>query len=150
MSASPGNFAANGMHPLRISAVIELLRDLAVDVDEPVDAENPLRQVIINTHSPSVVACVQDDALLVAHVGRGSKPELSKLSIRHLPDTWRHEGGSDEPTVTRADLLAYLNPLLAMDDSDETPGVRARRVMHREDMQQPWLLLPSSESWHRE
>lgn len=48
----------NGMHPLRISAVIELLGDLAVDVQEPVDADNPLRQVIVNTHSPSVVACV--------------------------------------------------------------------------------------------
>lgn len=138
----------NGMHPLRISAVIELLRDLAVDVDEPVDADNPLRQVIINTHSPSVVACVHDDALLVAHVGRGSKPVLSRLSIRHLPDTWRQEEGSDEPTVTRGDLLAYLNPLLAIDDSDEAPGVRARRVMHREDMQQPGLPLSPSETWH--
>ena len=136
----------NGMHPLRISAVIELLRDLAVDVDEPLDAENPLRQVIINTHSPSVVACVDDDALLVAHVGRGSKPELSRLSIRYLPDTWRQEENSDEPIVTRGDLLAYLNPLLAIDGSDEAPHVRARRVMHREDMQQPRLPLASSES----
>ena len=79
----------NGMHPLRISALIELLRELAVDVDEPVDADNPLRQVIINTHSPSVVACVPDDALLMAHVARGREADASRLTVRHLPDTWR-------------------------------------------------------------
>ena len=94
--------------------MIELLGELSVDVDEPVDAENPLRQVVINTHSPSVVACVKDDALLLAHAARGSVSEASRLSVRHLPDTWRCEEGADEPTVTRGDLLAYLNPLEAI------------------------------------
>ena len=143
----------NGMHPLRISAVTELLSELAVDVEEPVDADNPLRQVIINTHSPSVVACVHDDALLVAHVGRGSETERSRLSIRHLPDTWREKEGSDEPTVTRGDLLAYLSPLQAIGDNDDVPrirskaaGARARRVMHREDMQHPRLPLTPVET----
>ena len=143
----------NGMHPLRISAVIELLGELAVDVEEPVEADNPLRQVIINTHSPSVVACVHDDALLLAHVGRGSESELSRLSIRHLPDTWREKQGSDEPAVTRGDLMAYLNPLQAMGDNDDVSlsrskasGARARRVMHREDMQHPRLPLAPFES----
>ena len=111
----------NGMHPLRISAVIELLRELAVDVDELVDADNPLRQVIINTHSPSVVACVPDDALLMAHIARGGEAEASRLTIRHLPDTWRVHDGSDESTVTRGDLLAYLNPLEVLDEEDDTP-----------------------------
>ena len=135
----------NGMHPLRISAVIRLLDELAVDVDEPVDADNPLRQVIINTHSPSVVACVRDNALLVAHAGRGSESAASRLSIRHLPGTWRQTANSDEPAVTRGDLMAYLNPLRAL-GGDETPGVGAKRVIHREDMQQPELPLAPSRS----
>ena len=142
----------NGMHPLRISAVIELLGELAVDIDEPVDADNPLRQVIINTHSPSVVACVNDDALLVAHVGRGGESERSRLCVRHLPDTWRDRRGSNEPPVTRADLLAYLTPLRAMDDTDngslapvKATGLRATRVMHRQDMQHPRLPFTPSE-----
>ena len=143
----------NGMHPLRISSVIELLGELAVDVEEPVDADNPLRQVIINTHSPSVVACVNDDALLVAHVGRGSASEVSRLSIRHLSDTWRDQDGSDEPTVTRGDLLAYLNPLQTISDNDDDPAarpqtsqVRAKKVMHRKDMQHPRLPLTPFET----
>ena len=134
----------NGMHPLRISAVISLLDELAVDVDEPVDADNPLRQVIVNTHSPSVVACVHDDALLVAHAGGGSEPAASRLSIRHLPDTWR-DAGSDEPAVTRGDLMAYLNPLQVVGD-DETPRAGATRVIHREDMRQTDLPPDFSEA----
>ena len=134
----------NGMHPLRISAVIELLGELAVDVEEPVDVDNPLRQVIINTHSPSVVACVRDDALLVAHAGRGGGTGVSRLSIRHLPGTWRDEESSNELTVVRGDLLAYLNPLQAIDDDGDAPHAGATRVMHREDMQQPGLPLSPS------
>ena len=130
----------NGMHPLRISAVVSLLDELAVDVDEPVDADNPLRQVIINTHSPSVVACVHDDALLVAHAERGSEPAASRLSIRHLPGTWREAGDSDEPAATRGDLMAYLNPLQAV-SGDGAPGVGATSVIHRKDMRQPGLPL---------
>ena len=138
----------NGMHPLRISAVIELLRELAVDVDEPVDADNPLRQVIINTHSPSVVACVPDDALLMAHIARGGEAEASRLTIRHLPDTWRVHDGSDESTVTRGDLLAYLNPLEVLDQEEDTPqpSRTATRVMHRTDLRQVQLPLAPAEN----
>ena len=105
--------------------MVELLGELAVDADEPVDADNPLRQVIVNTHSPSVVACVDDDALLVAHARRGGDSAASRLSIRHLPDTWRDKEGADEPAVTRGDLLAYLNPLLATDDGDTPRDTKA-------------------------
>ncbi len=135
----------NGMHPLRVPAVVSLLRELTVDVDEPVDADNPLRQVIVNTHSPSVVGCIHDDELLVAHAERSGASGSSRLSIRCLPDTWRHEEGTDDPTVTRGDLLAYLHPLRVIDDAEDEPRAdarnrrtarrRATRVMHREDMQ---------------
>lgn len=131
----------NGMHPLRIAAVIELLGDLAVDIEEPVDADNPLRQVIINTHSPSVVACVHDDALLLAHAGPGmwNGTESSRLSVRHLSRTWRDQEGSNEPTVTRGDLLAYLNPIASVATEEREGRIGATRVMQREDMQ---LELP--------
>jgi predicted ATPase len=131
----------NGMHPLRIAAVIELLGDLAVDVQEPVDADNPLRQVIINTHSPSVVACVHDDALLLAQPGPGvwNGTASSRLSIRHLSGTWRDDKEVGEPPVTRGDLLAYLNPLAVLPSAEQEGRVGATRVMERKDMQ---LELP--------
>jgi predicted ATPase len=132
----------NGMHPLRIPAVIELLGDLAVDVDEPVDKDNPLRQVIINTHSPAVVACVHDDALLVGQaiqVVRGSSEE-ARLTLRHLPKTWRCNADPTAPTVTRGDLLAYLNPLGAIEEETRARGHKigaTTRVMERKDLQLP-------------
>ncbi|WP_281298133.1 AAA family ATPase [Flavobacterium limnophilum] len=42
----------NGIHPFRIKAMTELLKDLSVDFN---DTELPLRQVIVNTHSPVLV-----------------------------------------------------------------------------------------------
>ena len=132
----------NGMHPLRIPAVIDLLRDLAVDVTLPVDADNPLRQVIVNTHSPAVVAYVDDDALLVAQAVetvRGGV-EAATLTLGHLPQTWRQDMDPSKPTLTRGDLLAYLNPFAGMAPSAEEPKVGATsRVLDRSDMQ---ILLP--------
>jgi predicted ATPase len=42
----------NGIHPFRIKAMTELLKDLSIDF---ADSEKPLRQVIVNTHSPILV-----------------------------------------------------------------------------------------------
>lgn len=42
----------NGIHPFRIKAMVQLLRDLSMDLNNP---DTLLRQVIINTHSPSLL-----------------------------------------------------------------------------------------------
>jgi predicted ATPase len=42
----------NGIHPFRIKAMTNLLKDLSVDF---YDIGTPLRQVIVNTHSPVLV-----------------------------------------------------------------------------------------------
>lgn len=42
----------NGIHPFRMKPMINLLRELSIDFSE---GEGPLRQVIINTHSPVLV-----------------------------------------------------------------------------------------------
>lgn len=43
----------NGIHPFRIQAMARLLKELTVDFE---DTETPLRQVIVNTHSPVLVS----------------------------------------------------------------------------------------------
>lgn len=45
----------NGIHPRRIDTMVHLLKDLSVDFQ---DTNMPLRQVIVNTHSPIVVGSV--------------------------------------------------------------------------------------------
>lgn len=140
----------NGIHPSRIPAMLKLLQDIATDVNEALGPDNPLRQVIINTHSPAVVSQVPDDSLLVAEskeIVHG--PYLSK-SVRFscLPGTWREELPPIS-IVPRGKLLAYLNPVNINDDeglkpiTDQPPlqprPPKARRVMDRPDLQP---LLP--------
>lgn len=45
----------NGVHPFRISSMTSLLKDLTNNFD---DTDSPLRQVIVNTHSPILVSQV--------------------------------------------------------------------------------------------
>ena len=56
----------NGIHPERMGAMLALLRDMATDTSTPVDPDNPLRQVIVSTHSPVVVAHSRSDELVFA------------------------------------------------------------------------------------
>jgi len=136
----------NGMHPERIPAVIELLGDIAVDPSLPIDAENPLRQAIINTHSPSVVACIDEGALLAAHEVRmrSDTGVDTYVTLRHLSKTWRAKADPSAPQIRLGELIAYLNPMVARESDREIPRGRvgATRVADREELQ---LRLPLQE-----
>lgn len=102
----------NGIHPDRIPSILQLLQDIATDPNEPADESNPLRQVIINTHSPSVVMAVPDSSVLLARPSkdiRGGK-EFTKVLFACLPDNWRTQAEPKPAIVTRGEMLAYLNP----------------------------------------
>jgi predicted ATPase len=132
----------NGIHPERIVAMIELLRDLAVDPTVEVGENNPLRQVIINTHSPTVVAEVPDDSLLLAervsHVREGQR--VNTVIFRHLAGTWRAKMENAPQPIQRGRILAFLHPVRTRngDDGEEALGSRTnhRRVIEREDLRQ--------------
>ncbi|UFP94356.1 AAA family ATPase [Gloeobacter morelensis] len=141
----------NGIHPERIPAILRLLEDIATDPYEEVGNDNPLRQVIINTHSPSVVAQVPDDSLVVAElketVEKGDR--FKRVCFSCLPDTWREKASEKPSIVSRGQLSAYLNPV-SVDSKRSNNGSnksqikhKVRRVMDREDLQ---LLIPFSQS----
>lgn len=78
----------NGIHPSRVPNLVELLRDYAVDVEEPVAPDNPLRQVILNTHSPEVARQFSfDDLVLVERALTSSNGPISVF--RPVSDSWR-------------------------------------------------------------
>ena len=131
----------NGIHPERIPAMLDLLQDLAVDPEDEVDDENPLRQVLINTHSPAVVAQVKESDLVVVfpeivsrngHQGR-------QPGFRWLKDTWREKHRSEIPAVAEGSVVSYLYPVRPM----VSPEVQdsTRRVVDRPGVQQ-WLSRP--------
>lgn len=123
----------NGIHPERIPAMLKLLQDIATDVDEPIGPDNPLRQVIINTHSPAVVMQVPDDSLLIAELKetvRSPSQRFKRVCFSCLPDTWR-QLKAPEPekvnVVSKGELLAYLNPV----PIEESPNGKGQEVSHQ-------------------
>jgi predicted ATPase len=134
----------NGIHPDRIPAMLDLLREIATDVDEEVGPDNPMRQVIVNTHSPSVVAAMNDEDVLIAcsrevdqQVG-GSR--VKGISFVCLPGTWRSER-AEVAASPKGALLPYLRPIgLGARPEDMVArrpdgGTKARRVADRQDLQ---------------
>lgn len=81
----------NGIHPDRIPAMVRLLKDLAVDPDYEVGPDNPIRQVIVNTHSPLVFKHVaSDDVVFVESVDRLEGNERGRVAVVKVPQgTWR-------------------------------------------------------------
>jgi hypothetical protein len=126
--------------------MLQLLQDIATDTDEPVGPENPLRQVIITTHSPAVVSQVPDDSLVVADLKETVHGEqrFPRVSFGCLEGTWRHRNAQpdvDVNVIDRGKLLAYLNRIGAP-ESDWTslgtsalkPATKTRRVADRPDL----------------
>lgn len=99
----------NGIHPLNVSAMVTLIQDLAVDASEAPNDDNPLRQVIVNTHSPAVVQLVGADDLLMAM----SEPvaqhgtQRATLRLRPMKGSWRARHERLVPAGI-VDLVHYL------------------------------------------
>lgn len=97
----------NGIHPSRIPAMLKLLESIAVNPNEAVDAkDNPLRQIIINTHSPGVVSSLEDDTLIITRPVRENGMTFAEFCC--LDGTWRTMGSplvKPMPVISKADYL---------------------------------------------
>lgn len=81
----------NGIHPAKIGAMVDLLKQLAVDPTEPIGDGNPVRQVIVNTHSPRfVVGQALDDLLLaIPRSLMRDGEEIRSLDLIPMSGSWR-------------------------------------------------------------
>jgi predicted ATPase len=97
----------NGIHPSRVRAMMELLGDIASDTNSAVGPDNPLRQIIINTHSPLVVESLKSDDLLVSLPVkiRG----ITATVFAPIEESWRAVDAPRTPTVPLGMLQEYLN-----------------------------------------
>jgi predicted ATPase len=137
----------NGIHPERIPAMLALLQDIATDADDPIGPDNPLRQVIVNTHSPAVVAQIPDDCLLVAELSENVRDGARFKSVRFscLSDTWRQKSPEQPNVITKGKLLSYLNPVEPEEAELHYGTVRKkirgvkRRVIDRSELLQMFL-----------
>lgn len=90
------------IHPDGIPALLQLLRRLAADPTRPAGPGNPLRQLIAITHSPALIAGMNDEDLL--HVSL--QPDVT---FACLPGTWRDENAVT-PSVPRSALTPRPEP----------------------------------------
>jgi len=136
----------NGIHPERMGAMLQLLQDLAVDASIPVGSDNPLRQVIITTHSPAVVAQVEDESLLFseAYSSVAEEGKVQALEFRCIEDTKR-ASSSELRAIQRGRIITYLEGGLRR--SDEFAETAVNRLMKKPkrviDRYRDQLQLPS-------
>lgn len=100
----------NGIHPARMDAMANLVRGLAVDPSEAPGADNPMRQIVVNTHSPLFVQLQDQASLLFAEtaVVRGPFGDpVRTLRLHPHRDTWRTS--AQDRGVGTATILDYLN-----------------------------------------
>lgn len=116
----------NGVHPRRLVTVIELLKGMATDpLSEDADAADPLRQVLVNTHSPHLVNALElDDLILVEGVTR--------FSGNGAPPT--------RYTTYRPVASPSLGPLFAAQaaQNGEPTRERIRQLLEQRDLGELW------------
>lgn len=79
----------------------------ADDVTQTIGWDNPLRQVIINTHSPAVVSSLATDDLLMARLVR--KKGVSRTIFEFVENTWRARIKPTTAAIPPGILSAYVN-----------------------------------------
>jgi predicted ATPase len=99
----------NGIHPLRIPQIVQLVRQLSDSdtADSEWESLTRLRQVIINTHSPLVVAELDNDELLMADAYHAGQVQL--VRFKPIFETWRGPGMEIKNCVSRGQVLNYLD-----------------------------------------
>ena len=102
----------NGIHPERLAAMAGLVRDLAVDVANPIDSGNIMRQVILATHSPYFLQLqIPDDVLLAQETMiRHGDSSVRGLRCYCLEGSWRAAARGGGSVLGLSMMQDYLQP----------------------------------------
>lgn len=113
----------NGVHPQRLRILAQLLRRMATNFNDPDEADEPLRQVLITTHSPAFISLPEIiDSLLFSYTVTRVEPlssgnptlEITCMTPVLTPSTQKQPGmdkGRDETmeVYTLDEVLRYLD-----------------------------------------
>lgn len=99
----------NGIYPERIPIMLELLHQIAVDPSYEVNPDNPMRQVVVNTHSPLVIRHTESNDLLYlgsAQIEHGGGRGV--VARPFIPgDSWRYEKMRNAGQLSQGSMAAY-------------------------------------------
>jgi predicted ATPase len=111
----------NGINPQKVEEMVKLLEEMVTDTDYEVDEDNPLRQVIINSHSPIVVRSVSDESLYLATEKEvyleNFKKKVKFTGFSALSNTWKTSNKLIGVT-SLGEITAYLEQN-SFEESDE-------------------------------
>jgi len=80
----------NGIHPFQLPDLLSLMRDFAVDPELPVsDMDNPLRQVILTSHSPEVAKQLDPSEILFVEAVAGADGRSARVRPVDHRESWR-------------------------------------------------------------
>ena len=100
----------NGVHPQRLKSLMHMLPSFTTDLDDQ-DERPPLRQVIVNSHSPVVLASVPEKAVFfadrVTRVGGGHEA-ASVTRLRPVESRLFSDEGTADKRVTVIEVEQYL------------------------------------------
>ena len=120
----------NGVHPFRLQKLVDLLRGLTTDFSDPYQAEEPLRQLIVNTHSPVLAQKLDvERELLFAHLAtriEGNKRfKVTRIVPVKADPQLRLRLGLEEEELayTMGEVMAYLESGRDERFSDRIPEV---------------------------
>lgn len=137
----------NSIYPDRIPEVLKLLQDIATNPKRPVGADNPLRQIIINTHSPVILNQVSADNLLFAELKELERAGLKfkRACFSCLPDTWRKKAFPESDTVSKDKLFSYLKSIFPAGEQslDISPKPKQKKSENTDDRPDLQMRLPS-------
>lgn len=128
----------NGIHPERMRVMMQLLQEMATHTSEPISETNPLRQVIVSTHSPVVVAHTdRNDLVFVDHRDppNAEPGRYRAMAARPCERTWRDRlQGKEIAALTKGDILRYLGALRPEDADDGATDTTYGSVAHQLDL----------------
>lgn len=102
----------NSVHPGQLKRLVRLLRNMTTDFSDPEQAEGPLRQLLVTTHSPTLVSQLDltRGELLLAEMAMRIKPREYSMQVTLmtpvLPDAGR---STPEGAYTLDRTYEYLN-----------------------------------------
>ncbi len=127
----------NGVHPFRLKNIAHLLRELTTDFHDEQQANTPLRQLLVNTHSPVFISQPDvRDALLFAYMVTRVVPHEKEtppqrvtriVQIAHHPSMQAALKDIDVSKEEESYTIDHIKRYLNSDSLEETLHIFAER-----------------------
>lgn len=104
----------NGVHPFRIKQLVPLLREMVTQFQSFVDSfsigDKRLSQLLVNTHSPTLVSQLKDQEIVFAYVADIIVSEIEKpMRVTRMVPVKSELSQSGDKSYTRLEMLRYLD-----------------------------------------